>query len=58
MIRGKPHGHTSGVSRVHWYRWDTGMFLSSSVDKSVRVWDTNTLKTVTAFKFDSQVRPR
>jgi DNA excision repair protein ERCC-8 len=32
-----------GVSSVAWYPFDTGMFISSSFDNTVNVWDTNTM---------------
>lgn len=48
-------GHTHGVSTVQWYPHDTGIFVSSSLDKSVAVWDTNHLCIVERFKFTEAV---
>ena len=32
------------METVQWYPHDTGMFTSSSFDKTLKVWDTNTLQ--------------
>jgi WD40 repeat protein len=37
-------GHTHGVSDVAWAR-DSRLLVSASDDKSVRVWDTETVRT-------------
>ncbi|KAL5487287.1 hypothetical protein EMCRGX_G019870 [Ephydatia muelleri] len=49
------HGHTHGISTVQWYPHDTGMFTSSSLDRSLSVWDTNQLCVVERFKFTEAV---
>jgi DNA excision repair protein ERCC-8 len=36
-----PHGHSFGVTGAVWYPKDTGLFITSSFDKTVKVWDTN-----------------
>jgi len=36
--------HKFSVETVQWYPHDTGMFVSSSFDKTMKVWDTETLK--------------
>ena len=36
--------HKFSVETVQWYPLDTGMFISSGADKSLLVWDTNSLK--------------
>lgn len=41
--------HKKSVETVQWYPNDTGMFLSSSVDRTLRVWDTNALEVVEKF---------
>ncbi|RUS19598.1 hypothetical protein BC937DRAFT_87220, partial [Endogone sp. FLAS-F59071] len=38
------NSHIYGVSGVSWYPFDTGMFLSSSFDHTIKVWDTNTMQ--------------
>lgn len=35
--------HKRSVETVQWYPHDTGMFVSSSMDGKVKVWDTNAL---------------
>lgn len=42
-------------SAVQWYPHDTGMFTTSSVDKAVRVWDTNEMVAVEQFKFTEPI---
>lgn len=42
--------HKHSVETVQWYPNDTGMFLSSSVDSTLRVWDTNALQVVENFQ--------
>ncbi len=34
-------GHKFSIETVQWYPIDTGMFLSSGMDKHLKVWDTN-----------------
>lgn len=31
------------ISMVQWYPHDTGIFITSSVDRMLRIWDTNEL---------------
>lgn len=38
-----PHGHLYSVECVQWYPLDTGMFLSSGMDKDLKIWDANQL---------------
>lgn len=37
-------GHEYAITGVRWWPVDTGMFTSSSFDKFIKVWDTNTLE--------------
>ena len=37
-------GHEFAITGVRWWPVDTGMFTSSSFDKHLKVWDTNTLE--------------
>lgn len=37
-------GHEFAITGVRWWPIDTGMFTSSSFDKFVKIWDTNTLE--------------
>ena len=41
--RTKRYGHKFSVETVQWYPLDTGMFMSSGMDKLLKVWDTNEL---------------
>lgn len=43
-LRSHPDVHKFSVETVQWYPHDTGMFTSSSFDKTLKIWDTNTLK--------------
>ncbi|KAK3540419.1 hypothetical protein QTP70_030970 [Hemibagrus guttatus] len=53
--RSNRHVHKFSVETVQWYPYDTGMFVSSSFDKSMKVWDTETLKPADVFQFDGNV---
>lgn len=44
LFRSNRHAHKFSVETVQWYPYDTGMFISSSSDKSMKAWDTETLK--------------
>ena len=35
------HCHKYSVECVQWYPLDTGMFLSSGMDKNLKIWDAN-----------------
>ncbi|CAM9011430.1 unnamed protein product [Wickerhamomyces anomalus] len=48
-------GHEFGVTDVKWWPFDTGMFLSSSYDMNLKVWDTNTMEEAFNFNLDSKV---
>ncbi|KTF98444.1 hypothetical protein cypCar_00002104, partial [Cyprinus carpio] len=41
------------IETVQWYPHDTGLFVSSSFDKTMKVWDTETLKPAEEFQFDA-----
>ena len=47
--------HKLSVETVQWYPNDTGMFLSSSVDSTLKVWDTNALEVVENFRLEGMV---
>ncbi|XP_065518043.1 DNA excision repair protein ERCC-8 isoform X3 [Lathamus discolor] len=53
--RSHPDVHKFSVETVQWYPHDTGMFTSSSFDKTLKIWDTNTLKSADAFHFKGTV---
>ncbi|KAG7195070.1 uncharacterized protein KQ657_004184 [Scheffersomyces spartinae] len=47
--------HTYGVLCIQWYPRDTGMFVTSSFDHTVKVWDTNEFSPVHEFNVDQRV---
>jgi DNA excision repair protein ERCC-8 len=51
----KAPGHQYSVSCVQWYPHDTGMFFTSSTDKTLKVWDANTLRVSEQFNFSHSV---
>ncbi|XP_068166422.1 DNA excision repair protein ERCC-8 isoform X2 [Antennarius striatus] len=53
--RSSRYAHKFSVETVQWYPYDTGMFVSSSFDKTMKVWDTETLKPAEVFEFESNV---
>lgn len=53
--RSSKHVHKFSVETVQWYPHDTGMFISSSFDKTMKVWDTETLKPAEVFQFEGNV---
>ncbi|XP_034956251.1 DNA excision repair protein ERCC-8 isoform X2 [Zootoca vivipara] len=53
--RSHPNVHKFSVETVQWYPHDTGMFTSSSFDKTLKIWDTNTLQPADVFHFEGTV---
>lgn len=49
------NAHTSLVSNVEWYPLDMGMFISSSFDHKLKVWDTATMTNVCQFDIGSRI---
>lgn len=43
-------GHVFGVSAIEWWPFDNGMFVTSSFDGTIKVWDTNTLSYAYSFE--------
>lgn len=50
-----PMNHTASVTGADWYAIDSGLFVTSSKDGSVRLWDPNTVKTVTRIDMSTPV---
>jgi DNA excision repair protein ERCC-8 len=50
-----PEGHRFGITKLSFYPVDPGAFLSSSYDKTVQVWDTETLQSAISFPVPGQV---
>ncbi|EEB09341.1 ERCC-8 DNA repair [Schizosaccharomyces japonicus yFS275] len=44
------HGHTHGITDLHWFPFDNGMFTSSSFDHTIRVWDTQAMEQAYCFQ--------
>lgn len=47
--------HQHSIESIQWYSQDTGMFLTSSADKTLKVWDTNASQVVESFHFEGIV---
>ncbi|CAK9437905.1 uncharacterized protein LODBEIA_P22830 [Lodderomyces beijingensis] len=47
--------HQFGVSTIQWWPFDTGMFVTSSFDHTVKIWDTNELMPVHNFNVNNRV---
>ncbi|KAL9648455.1 hypothetical protein ABK040_014075 [Willaertia magna] len=53
--KGQNNNHKYSITSVCWYPIDTGMFITASSDKTVKVWDSSTLETVYSFNFFDRV---
>ncbi|XP_063776623.1 DNA excision repair protein ERCC-8 [Pseudophryne corroboree] len=53
--KGHPDVHKFSVETVQWYPHDTGLFTSSSFDKTLKIWDTNSLQLAEVFQFNGNV---
>ena len=42
----EPAGHSASIVRAEWYAFDTGAFVSASLDGSLLVWDTQAMRPV------------
>ncbi|KAI9314719.1 WD40-repeat-containing domain protein [Dichotomocladium elegans] len=51
----RQHRHHYAVTSISWYPFDTGIFISSSFDQSIRVWDTNSMTPACSFQLDSRI---
>ncbi|CAI5758811.1 unnamed protein product [Candida verbasci] len=47
--------HKFGISALQWWPYDTGMFVSSSFDHTIKIWDTNELKPVHSFNLNQRI---
>lgn len=57
VSRSNPYKHKHSVETVQWYPLDTGMFLSSGTDRTLKIWDTNSMK-VHKYRFGERERER
>lgn len=48
-------GHKFGITYVQWWPFDDGMFLSSSYDTSLKVWDSSTLEEAFTFELGMKI---
>lgn len=47
--------HGKAISGLCWYPLDSGIFLTSSLDNTVNVWDTNTTEVIRIFDIETSV---
>jgi DNA excision repair protein ERCC-8 len=47
--------HKYSITCVQWYTHDTGMFISSSLDKYVKIWDTNELQVACQYYMSNKI---
>ena len=47
--------HSRSVTSVNWFPLDTGLFISSSMDRCVKVWDTETQSVASSFNLSAHV---
>lgn len=55
LTRESPGNHTFGTHAVSWYPVDTGMFVTGSKDKTVKIWDSTVLEAVLTFEVEGAV---
>ncbi|KAG8227675.1 hypothetical protein J437_LFUL006986 [Ladona fulva] len=53
--RENPSAHKYSVERVQWYPHDSGMFVTSGMDKRVKVWDSNMMTTALDVKMKEKI---
>jgi len=53
--RSSGDAHKFSIESVQWYPRDNGMFVSSSFDRTVKVWDSNTLQVAGDFVFNHHI---
>lgn len=44
IAKSAEQGHRYAVSSVQWYPVDNGLFASASFDRTIKLWDTNTIQ--------------
>jgi DNA excision repair protein ERCC-8 len=49
------NSHRYALTGIQWFPCDTGMFITSSLDHSIRVWDTNQMNEACAFNLHQPV---
>lgn len=51
----RKEGHTYGISNVKWWPFDNGLFVSSSFDNTVKIWEPNSLSEAYSFDMGTKV---
>lgn len=51
----RKEGHKYGVSHVQWWPFDNGLFVSSSFDNTVKIWEPNSLAEAYSFNLGAKV---
>ncbi|KAF2419049.1 WD40 repeat-like protein [Tothia fuscella] len=54
-VRKSPSSHSHGITQLSFYPFDSLAFLSSSYDHSVKIWDSDTLKSSASFNLESVI---
>lgn len=49
------YAHKYSVECVQWYPFDTGLFTTSSMDKTLKIWDTNMMKPAEVLCFKGRI---
>lgn len=53
--RNHHHAHKYSVETIQWYPFDTGLFITSGMDKVMKIWDTTEMKPAEYFKFKGRI---
>lgn len=53
--KGDSKGHKYSVETVQWYTSDTGIFISSGFDKTLKIWDTNKMTPVDTLTYEDRI---
>ncbi|KAI9142580.1 WD40-repeat-containing domain protein [Paraphysoderma sedebokerense] len=51
----KQRCHRYQITGINWYPFDTGLFTTSSMDQTIKVWDTNSLQEASKFNLREKV---
>lgn len=53
--RNHKNAHQYSVECVQWYPQDSGLFVTGSMDKILKVWDSNRMRPVETVKFEGRI---
>lgn len=48
-------GHTASILSIQYYPFDRGMYVTASLDKTVKLWDTSIMEAATEYRLGSAV---